>query len=281
MGAIGRNVVVVDLARRERISTSRPLSHPSSATFSASGDALAVKATNGHIVVLNPETSVIISDHRNKREGEGSNLACSADGEYLVDGSWDGAFTVRHMLTGQIIVRDEFRGQMIRRITHDEHRRTWVIEHQAKAQGGENMAPPGYVAVVEWPFSSLRGAKVVRFGCYVEAPTVSPDGKRLCFRDPHQNELLVARLEDGEMLARAPLQTGGAGNDLAWSTDGRVIGAVASEGFTFFRASDLAPLGFRPAQYPSRVLFHPNGTDVLLGTWQRSSVEQVSSVSNL
>src|SRR5262249_34949764 len=148
------------------------LSHPSSATFSASGDALAVKATSGHIVVLNPETGVIIADHRNQEEGEGSNLTCTADGEYLVDGSWDGAFTVRHMLTGETLLRDEFRGQMISRVTHDEHRQRWVVEQQPKAYGGENAPPPGYVSVVEWPFSSLRGAKVVRFGCYLDAPTV-------------------------------------------------------------------------------------------------------------
>ena len=279
MGAIGRNVVVLDLERRERVSTSHPLSHPSSATFSANGDALAVKATNGHIVVLNPETGVVISDHRNKKEGEGSNVACSQDGEYLVDGSWDGAFTVRHMLTGQILLRDELRGEMIRRVTHDERRQTWAIEHQPKAQGGENMPPPGYISVVEWPFSSLRSAKVVSFRRHLDAPTVSPDGKRLCFRDRHQNELFVARLHDGEILARVPLQIGGTGSDLAWSNDGAIIGAVGSDGFVFFRGSDLAPLGRHPAKYPSSVLFHPNENDVLLGTWNTSSVEALDTVS--
>jgi hypothetical protein len=280
MAAVGRNVVVVDLEGRERISTSHPLSEPSSASFSADGDALAVKATNGHIVVVNPETGVVICNHRNKREGEGGNIACSQDGEHLVDGSWAGAFTIRHMLTGQILVRDEFRGQMIGRITHDEHRRTWVVEHQPKAQSGENMPPPGYISVVQWPFSSLRGAKVVRFGCYLDAPSVSPDGTRICFRDRHQNELLVARLDDGQILARARLEIGGTGSDLAWSSNGSVIGAVASDGFAFFSGNDLALLGRRAAKYPSSVLFHPNGHDVLLGTWDRSSVEKIGVVCN-
>ena len=107
LGAVGRNVVVADLERRERLSTSEPLSHPSSATFSANGEALAVKATSGHIVVLNPQTGALIKDHRNRKEG--SNLACSPDGEYLVGGSWDGTFTVRQIRTGQILLRDDFR----------------------------------------------------------------------------------------------------------------------------------------------------------------------------
>lgn len=64
MGAVGRNVVVIDLDRRERLSTTHPLKHASSAIFSAKGDALAVKSTSGHIVVLNPETGEVISDHR-------------------------------------------------------------------------------------------------------------------------------------------------------------------------------------------------------------------------
>ncbi len=278
MGAVGRNIVVVHLERRERVSTSHPLSHPSSAVFSANGHALAVKATSGHIVILDPTSGVVISDHRNKKEGEGSNVACSPDGEYLVDGSWDGAFTVRHMLTGQIIVRDEFRGQMITRITHDEHRRTWAVEHQLKAQTGENMPAPGYVSIVRWPFTSLREAEVVRFASYLDAPTLSPDGNRLCFRDRHQNQLIVARLEDGQITARAPLQIGGTGSDLAWSTDGSVIGAVVSDGFMFFRATDLAILHRHSAKYPSSVIFHPNGRDVLLGTWEKSSVEEIGFV---
>jgi hypothetical protein len=127
MGALGRNVVVLNLERRERVSTSHPFSHPSSATFSPNVNALAVKATSGHIVVLDPETGNLVSDHLNKGEGEGSNVACSRDGQYLVDGSWNGTFTVRELLTGRIIVRDEFPGQMLTRVTHDVEGRIWVI----------------------------------------------------------------------------------------------------------------------------------------------------------
>jgi hypothetical protein len=126
----------------------------------------------------------------------------------------------------------------------------------------------------------LQNARVLSFGCYFDTATVSPDGRQLCFRDSHQNDLVVANLASGELLARVPLKIGGTGSDLAWSSDGSVIGAVVSGGFKFFRASDLAALGFVEAKYPSSVLFHPNGVDVLLGTWLKSFVEDVSSIWN-
>ena len=93
-------------------------------------------------------------------------------------------------------------GEMIRRVTHDKRRQTWAIEHKPKGR-------PGYISLLEWPFTSRRDAKVLSFDRHLDAPTLSPDGKRLCFRDRYGDELLVARLEDREILARALLKMAG------------------------------------------------------------------------
>jgi len=277
----GRYVVVIDLNSRDRLSSSPPLSHPSSVAFASNDEALAVKSTSGHIIVLNAQTGELIADHKNKKDGEGSNIVCTPDGQHLIDGSWNGSFTLRHLLTGRIVSRDELPGEMITRITHDQHARLWLVEHGLKVRPGENMLPPDYVSVSEWPFSSLQSGSILQFERHMRGSTISPDGTRLCFVDQHRNELCVARTDTREMLAIAPLQLGGTGCDLAWSNDARIIGAVADMGFRFFRASDLEPVGSYAASYPSSVMFHPNGCDVLLGTWRTSMAQPLANICDL
>jgi hypothetical protein len=103
----------------------------------------------------------------------------------------------------------------------------------------------------------LRQHKILDLGRYIQAATIAPDGLRFCFRDRINNELMVARIADGEILARTPLIIGGTGSELGWSADGRLIGAVSSDGFRFFMASNLASVGCETAQYPSSVAFRP------------------------
>jgi len=80
------------------------------------------------------------------------------------------------------------------------------------------------------------------------------------------------------VFATAPHQFGGTAIEFAWSRDGRVIGAVASDGFRFLRASDLSSMAHYPLRYPSSLLFHPNGRDVLLGTWDTTVIKSLSGL---
>ena len=67
LACLGRNVVVIDLAAGQRVSTNHPLPHPSGAAFAPDGDALAVKATNGRIVVINTRSGEVLHDHMNQQ----------------------------------------------------------------------------------------------------------------------------------------------------------------------------------------------------------------------
>src|SRR5437870_2349322 len=110
---LGRNVVVIDTASRQRRSTSNPLSNPSDASFSPDGRTLAVKSTSGRIVVIDPRSGELLRDLRNQREGEGSGVLFSPHGDQLVDASWKGALTVRDAGDGTIVNREMFPGEMI------------------------------------------------------------------------------------------------------------------------------------------------------------------------
>jgi WD40 repeat protein len=101
VAAIGRNVVLIDFDRRQRIWTAHPFSHPASAAFSADGSILAVKNTSGLIVVLSTETGAVIRNYHNDADGEGSNITYSPYGDLLIDGSWSGLFTIREIFSGR------------------------------------------------------------------------------------------------------------------------------------------------------------------------------------
>jgi hypothetical protein len=113
VAAIGRNVVIGDTLSMRRLASSHPLPHPSHACFNSAGTSLAVKSTSGRIVVLNPTTGATDIDFANSTDGEGSNIAFSADGGSLVDATWNGALKVSDVKNGQVRQEFAYPGEMI------------------------------------------------------------------------------------------------------------------------------------------------------------------------
>jgi len=147
LACLGRNVVVIDMHERVRVSTSHPLSHPSHASFSPNGEQLAVKSTSGKIVILDPKSGSVTRDFNNQKEGEGSGVYFSSDGNELIDGSWDGFITIRHTNDGAIVMRQQHKGEMISNVSHDLARRLWLVQHSPKVRQGENWPQPGYLSL--------------------------------------------------------------------------------------------------------------------------------------
>jgi WD40 repeat protein len=281
VACIGRNVVVIDIAARRRVSTSHPLSHPSHAAFSPDGDALAVKATSGRIVLLDPASGEVLHDHRNQEEGEGSEVRFAPDGEHLVDGSWGGALTVRHARDGAVLSRQHYPGEMITRVTHDLDRRTWLVEHRPTVRPGHNRPRPGYVSLRHWPFSP-HPTRAFSFKTPIESATLSPDGSRFSFiQTSKDRRVRIARASDGKVLATSPpLDLGGTGSALAWSLDARHLVAVSDGVFVFYRAADLTVVERMPCEYPSSLAFIPGGDELLLGSWNTSRLVKLGDVVN-
>lgn len=276
---LGRDVVAIDIAARRRAWTVHPLTHPSHAAFSPGAAELAVKATSGRIVILDPRNGEVLHDHENQADGEGSGVAFCPDGDKLVDGSWAGALTVRHARDGSILVRETFPGEMISRITHDRSRRTWLVEHTPTIRPGRNTPAPTYVSVRRWPFSPDTTRRL-SLGRRIQSATLSPDGSRLCFiQMRRERRVRIAQVSNGRILASSgALEAGGTGSELAWSGDGRYVGAVSEGMVVVFRASDLAVVGRVPAQYPSSLAFVPGGDALALGGWTSSALLKLSDV---
>jgi WD40 repeat protein len=255
------------------------LSHPSHAAISPNCAKLAVKATSGRIVVIDPRSGEVLYGHKNQKEGEGSGVRFSPDGDQLVDGSWDGALTIRSACDGTILNRELFPGDMITRVMHDRRRETWLIEHSPKVRPGQQSPAPDYLSLRRWPFAP-NVAHTLSFDWHIESATLSPDGSRVCFIQKwDQRRLHIARSDDGQILASsAAIEAGGCGSHLAWSGDGRLIASSSEGAFVFYRTTDLAVIGRAPCQYPSSIAFIPSGDEVALGSWDTTALTKLSDV---
>ena len=276
---VGRNVVMIDLSKRQRVWTSHPVSHPSHAEFSPDGEALAVKTTSGRIIIVDPYSGAVVHDHRNQKEGEGSGVCFSPDGAFVVDGSWNGILTIRSTCDGAVVSREHFPGDMITRVTHDQNRSTWLVEHSPRVRPGENAPLPEYVSVRRWPFSP-ETTRTFSFGVHMQAATLSPDGSRICYIQKwDERRVHVAQTSDGQILTSSkPIENGGAGSKLAWSADGRYVAAASTGMFLIFRTSDLEIVGQFACQYPSSMAFLSNEQEIAFGSWNTSTVVKLSDI---
>jgi hypothetical protein len=224
-------------------------------------------------VIIDPKTGTIIRDYENQEEGEGSEIHFSPDGDQLIDGSWNGVLTIRRRKDGAILRRQQVPGESISRVSHDLARSLWLVEHSPKVRQGENVPRPAYVSVHRWPLAE-DNAQTFCFGMHIESAQLSPDGTRFCFIQKwDERRMHIARVSDGQIIASSPpIEGGGTGSELAWSIDGRYIGAVCRGAFVFLRTSDLAVIGRMAVQYPSSVSFIPGGEDVVLGSWKTSVI---------
>lgn len=277
---LGRNIVVIDVAARQRLSTSHPFSHPSHASFSPDGSKLAIKNTSGRIVVIDPRSGEVLYDHKNQKDGEGSEVHFASNGNELVDGSWNGVLTVRDAIEGDIVSRELFPGEMIRPITTDQNRNTWLIGHSPKIAPGETIQSPDYMTLRAWPLSKTA-IRVFSLTDCVVSPTLSPDGQYFCFLDSLVNgNLTVARTSDGSILAHSEptAVSGGTGWALEWSPDGQFIASVQDRKFVFYSSSNLEPVGEVPSPYPSSMSFRPGAADIALGSWNASTIAPLDAV---
>jgi WD40 repeat protein len=278
---LGRRLNIYDVAKRERISTCRPFSHPFYSAFSPDGKTLAVKNTSGRIYILDPSTGEILHDHKNQKEGEGCEVLFSPDGGELIDASWEGTIRIRKANERTIVTQEQFPGEMIARITHDSIRRTWLIQHDPKVLQGENWASYNYLELRKWPFAK-RKAKLFSFGCYIRSATLSPEASRIlfiCTPRGSGRSIRIASTTDGKILASSSeIKTGGTGSELAWSVDCKYAGSIQARRFVFYRASDLSIVGEVPCQYPSSICFLPHDNQIAIGSWSSSVIVELNDV---
>ena len=273
---LARDVSLWDISSRKKAWRVHPLSHPSDAAFSPTGDTIAVKSTSGRIVTLTSDSGDIRNDFENDQEGEGSNLVFSGCGKFIVDGSWNGFLTVRDAFTGKVQYRREHAGEMLCRVHSVKSGTIWIIQHSPKATTDDQTPADGYFTVRTWPFSDGAPSALGIQLPFICASVVSEDGSRLAvlFGAPPQ-DLHVYELPSAKLLWRDRVTIGGSGSNLRFSRSGSFLASVQKDCIVHYCAVTGERLGAFPLPFPSDVDYSPDTRLIALGSWQSGEIRSL------
>jgi WD40 repeat protein len=267
---VGPSVFVWDVQRGKKTFRCRPCPHPHHASFSPDGELIAVKDTSGRIVVIAAHDGSKVADFANDAEGEGSNLAFSACGKFLVDGSWSGWLRVRQSSDGKIVFAEEFPQELIDAIHHDGARQRWTLAHHPTIRPTEEEAPPAYFTAWDWPIRKRKYKVLPRRIGHLHASALSPDGTRLAVvHGTPAVSLDVFELPSTEPAARTPITFAGTTWAIRWSPDGRLLGSVQDKRIAIYHVPDLSCIAELALPFPSDVAFCPKSGLIVLGDWEQ------------
>ena len=296
--ALGRNVVLWDVATRKRLASAHPFGHPSSAAFAPDGQRVVVKNTSGEIVVLAvPDLSTLcVADCRGW--GEGSAPFWSPCGRFLVDGNWGGDVAVRDASTGAVVLREHYDCSMLHDISAnaDASLFSFVLFHRGEdedededEEGGEpksrSTSVGDTIATRRWPFDqhAARVFQPPRAWSHTEGAFLSPDGTRLAvmvWQPKHKTVLEIHELRDDAagQVRSLRLDFGATGPTLAWSPDGGTIACIELQRVTLIDVATLKRRASHPLPYASHVEFSRDGRLLAIGSWSKGVVLALEDV---
>lgn len=262
---LSRDVVVWDVERRAKRYRVHPFSHPSDSSIHPNEARIVVKNTAGQIALLDADDGMLIRLLESAKGNEGSNILHSLCGEFVVDGSWNGRFTVRSATSGKVVFQKEFPGEMITKIASSTKGDRWFVVHQPKAVSREASLGPAYISIWTWPLTSpaefLKSTESA-----INALSVSPDGRHICMVG--HDSISVMTLAERRIVCSVPYKFGGTAFVAKWSPDSREIATIQGHSFVFYDASTLEKRKSIELQYASDIAYSPDGSQIALGAWE-------------
>lgn len=278
--ALGTRVARWDSENRKVRYRCHPLKHPSSCAVHPDETCIAIKNTSGRIVVIAADDGRVLRELCGTERGEGSDIAFSSCGNFLVDGSWNGDLLVRSVATGRVEFERKFAGDLISQILHQPSTDQWLTLHVPRATRPDAPGEPNYFCRWTWPFSEPTGVLRLQEPD-IQCAALSQDGSLICV--VNTKAVAVFRLADGVLLGTAPHTYGGTSFSVAWSPEGLEVGVVGKHVVTLYSAPDLSELNTIPLQYASDIRYSPDGLSIALGSWgsglliPRSELNEVQS----
>lgn len=278
LAVLGRDLVLWDVAARQKVWRGKFIAHCSSMAYSPDGSRLAIKSTTGRMAVVDAVSGQLLQNYQNKKDGEGCAPAWSPCGRYLADGGWDGRLRVRDAQTGEVIFMQEHPGEMLRAISAVEGGRRLLVLHGVKSVQEGQVQPPDYCSVWDWPLQEGAGRVALSLpGIRSCAP--SPDGARLAALHYADGEeyLSVHALADGSCLAKVPVEAGGGtGDALRWHPDGSALGRVGKGKLLLYAWPGLAVLAEHAFAYPCALAFLPGTPLAAIGSWEAGMLMELN-----
>lgn len=277
LAVLGRDLVVWDVATRQKAWRGKFIAHCSSMAFSPDGSRIAVKSTTSQMAVVDALSGQLLFNFQNKKDGEGCGPAWSPCGRYLADGGWDGCLRVRDAQTGHVQFMQQHAGEMLRGASAIDGGRRLLILHGVKSVDEGQVQPPDYCSVWEWPLQAGAGRVLLSLPG-IRSCSPSPDGGRLAVLHHAGGEeyLSVHALDDGRRLATAPVEAGGGtGDALRWLPDGSALGRIGKGKLLFYGWPGLGVLAEHAFTYPCALAFLPGSPLAAIGSWEAGLLKEL------
>lgn len=278
LAVLGRDLVLWDVASRQKLWRGKFIVHSSSMAFAPDGSRLAIKSTTGQLAVVDAQSGQLLFNFQNKKDGEGCGPAWSPCGQYLVDGGWDGRLRVRDARTGLATFVQEHPGEMLRGVCAVDGGRRLLVLHGVKSVAEGLVQPPNYCSVWDWPLQA-GGARVALSLPGLTACAPTPDGERLAVLHHHGGAeyLSVHALADGRQLASVPVEAGGGtGNALRWLPDGSALGRIGKGKLLFYAWPGLDVCRQQAFAYPCALDFLPGTSLTAIGSWETGMLMELN-----
>jgi WD40 repeat protein len=249
--------------------------HPSSVVFSPDSEQLLVKTTGGQLFLfpaVDLDPTVALQD----LGGEGAPPTFSPCGEFIVDGSWDGAISVIRVSSGDRSWATTYPGDMICNLLTYADSQYWMAHHSPKATTEDRPPEPDYFTIWQYPHSDFPVGIVNPGLQFVRACAASPDGERLALVHGAPPDTVSIVDRGGVGRARTRIKPGGSGLNVTWSPSGSYLANVQDDQVVLFD-EDLNELSSWAVPYPSDVAFAPDGSRIAIGSWEEGFVVEVET----
>jgi WD40 repeat protein len=178
--------------------------------FSPRGERLLVGNTGGGSALFTTSSLKLIARASGRNLGEGPGPVFGPDGDYYVQGSWNGDLVVKHADTGEILFHEKDRERMVRQIAHSPDRSVFAYATSTEAEL--------VVWIRHWPFeSNPRVARVRLRGDYPASQALALDSDgHIALR---QHECLSVFDDAGRVVAAREAKMSGTQEAVAWSSE--------------------------------------------------------------
>jgi WD40 repeat protein len=274
---VARDVVLWDIDARKRVLSSHPFAHPGHLDFSPGGATLAVKSTSGRIAVLDTASGETLTDCRNQREGEGTQVYFSSDGNLLVDASWKGELRARNPSTGAIVFQ-EAAGGMVFHLDASADRTVFAYTVSQLPPSDTEPPPESPVVMRRWPFTSHPPRVLPLARRFIRALSLAPSGSALAVvHGASPTTLEVIELKNLKTIASLSIEPGGSPAGISWSPDELLLACVEQHGVSVFDTTSWRRSHGISIPYPGSVRFSPQGL-LGCGSWEKACILSVQDL---
>jgi WD40 repeat protein len=275
---VGKKSVVTlwDVREGRAVAKRELLKHPNYLDFCPDGASVVVKNTGGTIAVCPVPLDGGFGRICGAPLSEGCRACFSADGQFVIDGSWAGRLVMRRVADCEEVQTEQFADAMVVDASNSADRDLWAftirVKHGHPAFGGAG----DFVTVRRWP--PVGQPSLVQLGPWkrVELAQLNPKGTRVTAVVDWG--LVVIDLDAPGRMTTVPVQCPVANRTLAWSPDERLLVTSQDWGYTIRRADDWTVIATIEEKYPAGAAFSPDGQWLALGSWKEGAVMPIAQL---